>query len=98
MRRSRRWQRVRPLKGSAPLVNPLLAARLQMTVSLAFHMVFAAVGIGLPLLLLIVEGLWMRTGKPHYRELARTWGSARLRTSHAAAPRRPQPRPTANRT
>ncbi|MFO0899177.1 MAG: cytochrome ubiquinol oxidase subunit I [Pirellulales bacterium] len=57
-------------------MNPLLAARLQMTVSLAFHMVFAAVGIGLPLLLLIVEGLWLRTGKPHYRELARTWAKA----------------------
>jgi cytochrome d ubiquinol oxidase subunit I len=34
------------------------------------------VGIGLPLLLLIVEGLWLRTGQPHYRELARTWAKA----------------------
>lgn len=57
-------------------MTPLTAARLQMEVSLAFHMVFAALGIGLPLMLLIAEGLWLRTGKPHYRELARTWAKA----------------------
>lgn len=57
-------------------MDTLVAARLQMTVSLAFHMVFAATGIGLPLLLVIVEGLWLRTGKEHYRTLAKTWAKA----------------------
>ena len=38
------------------MIDSLTAARLQMTVSLAFHMVFAAIGIGLPLLMVIVEG------------------------------------------
>ncbi len=57
-------------------MNVLLAARAQMEVSLAFHMVFAALGIGLPLLMLIAEGLWLRTGREHYRELARTWAKA----------------------
>jgi cytochrome d ubiquinol oxidase subunit I len=57
-------------------MEPLVAARLQMTLSLAFHMIFAAVGIGLPLLLVIVEGLWLRTGGEHYRSLARTWAKA----------------------
>lgn len=56
-----------------PAMDPYLAARLQMTVSLAFHMVFAAIGIGLPLLLVIVEGLYLRTGKAHYKELAKKW-------------------------
>lgn len=54
-------------------MSSLTAARLQMTVSLAFHMVYAAIGIGLPLLLVIVEGLYLRTKKPHYKELAKTW-------------------------
>lgn len=54
-------------------MTSLMAARWQMTISLAFHMVFAAVGIGLPLLMVIVEGLSLRTGRPHYRALAKTW-------------------------
>jgi cytochrome d ubiquinol oxidase subunit I len=57
-------------------MDSILAARLQMTVSLAFHMVYAAVGIGLPLLLVIVEGLYLRTGEPHYKQLAKTWAKA----------------------
>lgn len=47
-----------------------------MEVSLAFHMVFAALGIGLPLLMVLAEGLWLKTGREHYRELARTWAKA----------------------
>ena len=57
-------------------MDPLLAARAHMEVSLAFHMFFAALGIGLPLLMLIAEGLWLRTGREHYRQLARTWAKA----------------------
>src|SRR4051812_39496827 len=57
-------------------MDSLSAARAQMGLSLAFHMVFAACGIALPVLMLMAEGLWLRTGKPHYRELARTWGKA----------------------
>lgn len=54
-------------------MDSLTAARLQMTVSLAFHMVFAAIGIGLPLLMVIAEGLYLKTGRPHYLALAKTW-------------------------
>jgi cytochrome bd ubiquinol oxidase subunit I len=54
-------------------MTSLAAARLQMTVSLAFHMVFAAIGIGLPLLIVIAEGLHLRTGQPHYLALAKRW-------------------------
>jgi cytochrome d ubiquinol oxidase subunit I len=57
-------------------MTALLAARAQMEVSLAFHMVFAALGIGLPLLMLLAEGLWLRTGRDHWRDLARTWAKA----------------------
>ncbi|MFN3653050.1 MAG: cytochrome ubiquinol oxidase subunit I [Armatimonadota bacterium] len=57
-------------------MDGLLAARLQMTVSLAFHMIFAALGIGLPLLLVMAEGLWLRTGRAEYLALARKWSKA----------------------
>jgi cytochrome bd ubiquinol oxidase subunit I len=57
-------------------MDPLSAARAQMAVSLGFPMVFAASGIALPLLMLIAEGLWLRTGQAPYRDLARTWGKA----------------------
>jgi len=55
------------------MIDSLTAARLQMTVSLAFHMIFAAVGIGLPLMMVIVEGAYLRTGKLHYKQLAQKW-------------------------
>src|SRR5581483_10685798 len=57
-------------------MDTLLAARLQMVVTLAFHIVFAAIGIGLPLLLVIVEGLYLRTGEVHYKLLAKKWAKA----------------------
>ena len=57
-------------------MTPLTAARAQMEVSLGFHMIFAALGIGLPVLLLIAEAMWLRTKQQHYYELARTWSKA----------------------
>src|SRR6476619_4827945 len=50
-----------------------LFARGQMAYSLAFHIVFAAVGIAMPLMMVIAEGAWRRTGDPEYLELARRW-------------------------
>jgi cytochrome d ubiquinol oxidase subunit I len=49
-----------------------------MGTSLAFHYIFAALGVGLPMLLVIVEGLWLRTKDPDYYRLARTWSRALL--------------------
>jgi cytochrome d ubiquinol oxidase subunit I len=51
-------------------MNDFLFARSQMGMSLAFHIIFAAIGIGLPLLMVIAEGVYLRTGKPVYLELA----------------------------
>ena len=49
-----------------------------MGTSLAFHYIFAAIGVGFPILLVIVEGLWLRTGDPQYYRLARTWSRVML--------------------
>jgi cytochrome bd ubiquinol oxidase subunit I len=51
----------------------LLAARSQMAMSLGFHIIFAVIGIGLPLMMVIAEGVWLRTGDPVSRILARRW-------------------------
>ena len=57
-------------------MDHVLAARAQMGTSLAFHFVFAALGVGLPLLVFVVEGLWLRTRRRAYYDLARTWARA----------------------
>ena len=51
----------------------LLAARSQMAMSLAFHIVFAAIGIAMPLLMIIAEWRWLRTGDDLYLLLAKRW-------------------------
>src|SRR5205823_14422703 len=44
-----------------------------MGMSLAFHIVFAAVGISLPVLMAISEALYLGTGRPVFLELAKRW-------------------------
>jgi cytochrome d ubiquinol oxidase subunit I len=44
-----------------------------MAMSLAFHIVFAVVGMAMPLLMLMAEGLWLKTGDRLYRTLAERW-------------------------
>lgn len=54
----------------------LLAARAQMGTSLAFHIIFSALGVGLPLLLCIAEGLALKTKNPTWMMLTRRWTRA----------------------
>ncbi len=54
-------------------MSDLLAARSQMAVSLIFHIVFAAIGIAMPLLMVIAEWRWMKTGDRGYLTLAKRW-------------------------
>lgn len=51
----------------------LLAARLQMAFTLGFHIVLACFGVGFPVLMLLAEGLGLRSGDPLWRTLARRW-------------------------
>jgi cytochrome d ubiquinol oxidase subunit I len=57
-------------------LTTLQAARIQMAVSLAFHIVFASLGVGLPLMLLIAEYRANRTGDPVWMALTRRWARA----------------------
>ncbi len=54
-------------------MEDLLAARLQMAMSLAFHIIFASIGIAMPLLMVIAEGLWLKTKDETYLTLAKKW-------------------------
>src|SRR5215470_6181305 len=54
-------------------VNDLIAARLGMAMSLAFHILFAAAGITMPLLMVISEARWLRTRDPVDLELTKRW-------------------------
>jgi len=44
-----------------------------MAMSLGFHIIFAAVGVALPLLMVIAEALWLKTTDETYRTLAQQW-------------------------
>jgi len=55
------------------MFDTVTSARALMGLSLAFHIGFTALGIGLPLLLLLAEGIGLKTGNPLYREMARRW-------------------------
>lgn len=54
-------------------MTDLLAARSQMAMSLGFHIVFAALGIAMPLLMAVAEWRWIRTGDRHALNLAKRW-------------------------
>lgn len=55
------------------VMSDFLFARSQMAMSLAFHIIFAALGIGMPLLMALAEGIYLRTKEPLYLELAKRW-------------------------
>ena len=54
-------------------MDNLLAARSQMAMSLAFHIIFAAIGIAMPLLMVIAEWKWLRSKDEIYLMLAQRW-------------------------
>jgi len=55
------------------MISDLLAARSQMAMSLGFHIVFAALGIAMPVLTAVAEGRWLKTKDEQYRSLAKRW-------------------------
>jgi cytochrome d ubiquinol oxidase subunit I len=51
----------------------LLLARIQFGFTVSFHFIFPSFSIGLASYLMVLEGLWLRTGKPVYLDLFRFW-------------------------
>ncbi|MFC5699008.1 cytochrome ubiquinol oxidase subunit I [Pseudomonas sp. GCM10022186] len=48
-------------------------ARVQFAFTVSFHIIFPAITIGLASFLAVLEGLWLKTGNPVYRELYKFW-------------------------
>src|SRR3981189_1407427 len=54
-------------------LDPVLIARLQFAFTIIFHIIFPTFTIGLSAYIATLCVMWMRTGKQHYRVLARFW-------------------------
>ncbi|GAC1693854.1 MAG: cytochrome ubiquinol oxidase subunit I [Terriglobales bacterium] len=54
-------------------MNDLLAARAQMGMSLMFHIIFAVAGMAMPLMMVVAEWRWQRTGDEAFLILAKQW-------------------------
>lgn len=54
-------------------MDEFLAARLQMAVSLGFHIIFAAIGMVMPWFMFLAEWKWLKTKDPVYLDLAKAW-------------------------
>ncbi|MYZ49733.1 cytochrome ubiquinol oxidase subunit I [Propylenella binzhouense] len=54
-------------------VDPVVLARVQFAFTMAFHILFPALSIGLGSYLAVLEGLWLLTGREAYMRLFRYW-------------------------
>ena len=55
-----------------------LEARRMQALSLAVHIPIVCFGISFPAMFMFVHGLYVRTGKPHYKALAKRWSKVAL--------------------
>ena len=55
------------------MTNALLLSRLQFALTSGFHYIFPPLSIGLGLILVIIESIWLVTRKPVYHQMARFW-------------------------
>lgn len=54
-------------------MDDLMAARLQMALSLGFHIIFACIGMAMPVFMAFSEWRWIRTGKQVYLDITKAW-------------------------
>ncbi|WP_170002123.1 cytochrome ubiquinol oxidase subunit I [Pseudopontixanthobacter vadosimaris] len=54
-------------------LDALTLARIQFAFTISFHFIFPAFSIGLASFLMVLEGLWLKTGKPLYLDLFKYW-------------------------
>ncbi|MBM4252271.1 MAG: cytochrome ubiquinol oxidase subunit I [Deltaproteobacteria bacterium] len=54
-------------------MTDLLAARLQMALSLGFHIIFAAIGVAMPVLMATSYREYLRTGNAEAKQLTKAW-------------------------
>jgi cytochrome bd ubiquinol oxidase subunit I len=54
-------------------MDVLTLSRIQFGATIAFHYIYPPLSIGLGVLLVVMEGLWLKTDKPVYHQMARFW-------------------------
>ena len=54
-------------------MEDLLAARMQMALSLGWHIIFACIGMAMPFFMAFAEWKWIKTKDPVYLDLAKSW-------------------------
>jgi cytochrome d ubiquinol oxidase subunit I len=54
-------------------MNVLTLSRIQFALTASFHYIYPPLSIGLGVMLVLMEGLWLGTGKPIYHQMARFW-------------------------
>ena len=54
-------------------MDALILARMQFALTIAFHYIFPPFSIGLGLILVIMEGAYLATGRPHFHAMTRFW-------------------------
>jgi cytochrome d ubiquinol oxidase subunit I len=54
-------------------MDVLLLSRIQFALTSAFHYLYPPLSIGLGVMLVIIEGMWLKTGKNLYHQMARFW-------------------------
>ncbi len=70
-------EQVRGVLEGAPQPDAVAARQMQ-ALSLAVHIPLVCFGIAFPAMFLFVEGLWLRTGDPVYKALAKRWSKVAL--------------------
>jgi cytochrome d ubiquinol oxidase subunit I len=54
-------------------MNDFIAARSQMALSLAFHIIFSCIGMVMPFFMAVSHYYYLKTGQPVYRNITRAW-------------------------
>ncbi|MFI4955317.1 MAG: cytochrome ubiquinol oxidase subunit I, partial [Gammaproteobacteria bacterium] len=55
------------------MLDPLMLSRIQFAFTVSFHIIFPAFTIGIAAWLAVVEGLWLKTKHPIYKEIYKFW-------------------------
>lgn len=53
--------------------DPVIYSRMLTTLTLAFHIIFATIGVGIPIMIALAEWIGIKRKDPHYILLARRW-------------------------
>ena len=64
-------------------MDTLLLSRIQFAVTIGFHYIYPPLSIGLGIILVVMEGLYLKTRDLHYLNMAKFWKPKRMRLSRS---------------